>query len=62
MDNSLAEESLEFEIISDENQINLCSLQEHQDSSFDKSFLCSHGLMIRTLFKYNTSESDPNKG
>ena len=52
MDDSLVEESPEFEIISDENEMNLFSFREHQDGSLGTNYLSVHWLFIRTLFTF----------
>lgn len=62
LDDSLVEESPEFEIISDETEMNLLSFRAHEDDSLGTNYLSEHGLLIRTLFTYTMSGSDPNKG
>ena len=62
LDDTLVEDSPEFEIISDENIMELFTLRAHQDGSLGTNFLLVNNLLIRTLFTYTMSGSDPNKG
>ena len=61
MDDPLIEEAPEFELIAD-NRVDLLNFRLQQEDSLGTNYLCTNGLVIRTIFTYTMSGSDPNKG